>query len=228
MPKPDVYSPTDTLVAVAKAMAPWAGDHEVALAKELGEGHDSSAKAERLSDGLDAAQKDFDKEQIEDKALTTERDVLLDGIRNFDRGVRASVARRLRKEGQVGERATADFKARPPSHVRSTRAAKTQLDDLETAIKIHAALLTGHGADRTQDWLTTIAAHQAALVDITLRMGKDTEETARARTRRDDAVAAVADFITDLDLAAAAVIASDPGVTAKLRLLFDTHNPQTF
>ncbi len=235
MPRPDIYSPSDTIITITRALGDWHAAHAAVIEVELGE-LDGVAQARALADDLDARQKAFDREQVEDKALTTERDGLLEDIRNFDRDVRASIERRLKnavrnqgKEDKVkGARALSDFIGAPPSDTRSAKAAKSRLDDIDTALAVHAAKIDAKGPARVQGWRADIAAFQASLVDITLRLGKESKETSDARDARDKVVADAIEFITDMDLGAQAVRSVSLAPLTAIQLIFETHNPATF
>lgn len=228
MPKPTERTNPTIIETTLRSVAEWYEEHKEPLSVELEEDYDVPSVATALADALQQKASDFAREGKETKAVITQRDVVISRTHDFERSVRASARRRLKKNkaltDETRSRVQSDFNLGAPSGVRSVQDALQRLNDLETALTVHTNALSV-GRNRVPEWKETIGAFRTQFEEIAVEMGKEKQETSAARQARDLTRVEAVEFLDDLALAAEAIVIDAPEALNSLNILFDTHNP---
>ena len=226
MPKPDVTTNPTVILAILDGLPEWANEHAEVLSLELGEDEDLAGDAVKVAEALRGAQEVFLREQKEDKGVYTSRNTLIGEIQDFDRGVQASVTRRVGKlPKDVQGRVLSDFNLGAVSAVRTVPSAQNRLNALSTAVEVHARAIDAVGRPRSLAWLEKISGFQQGLKANNLGLSREKIETTDALQVRDEARATAINLLSDAELAARAVLSEDGRPLSSLDVLFDTHNP---
>ena len=197
MSLPNPNTSTETLARICEELSPLCKASASLFAVELGSKRELHSEALNHASLLRSSQDTFDREQLEDKDIVTEREALQRQFQSFVRSLTAGVMLRT-QDLEDARRIQGDFPS-IVSDIRTSKKALEVIEDLSRALEVHKRKLNQEPS-RVPYWTQQLTQYQHGFRQLSLDRAREKRETREARQTRDQTREQAIKFVRTLDL----------------------------